>query len=163
MKLSVDDYVIVTLGSMADSATLGTMNRLRPTSRRLRGAGWHLWEKISAGRPEFGRPSAFDSRPDQSKWVSFTGTLRDPLFFSIVKKFTDNVPGEGGLVTFADFGLDGVDHASRISRTLLSVSPRILVCCGVMAFTSTVPATLSKKPMSGLHRTRDHDRSSGPP
>ena len=56
-----------------------------------------------AGRPEFGRPSAFDSRPDQSKWVSFTGTLRDPLFFSIVNKFTDNVPGEGGLVTFADW------------------------------------------------------------
>jgi oleate hydratase len=104
VKLTVDDYVIVTLGSMADSATLGTMDAAPPYKPEIKGAGWHLWEKISAGRPEFGKPSAFDSRPDQSKWVSFTGTLRDPAFFNIVKKFTGNVPGEGGLVTFADSG-----------------------------------------------------------
>ena len=104
VKLAVDDYVIVTLGSMADSVTHGTMDSAPAYKPEIKGAGWRLWEKISAGRPEFGRPSAFDSRPDQSKWVSFTGTLRDPLFFSIVNKFTDNVPGEGGLVTFADSG-----------------------------------------------------------
>ena len=75
-----------------------------PYQPEKKGAGWHLWEKIAEGRPEFGKPSAFDSRPDQSKWVSFTGTLRDPTFFRIVKDFTGNVPGEGGLVTFADSG-----------------------------------------------------------
>jgi oleate hydratase len=104
IKLSVDDYVIVTLGSMADSATLGDMDKPAPYQPEKKGAGWHLWERISEGRPEFGKPSAFDSRPDQSKWVSFTGTLRDPAFFRIVKDFTGNVPGEGGLITFADSG-----------------------------------------------------------
>ena len=104
IKLTVDDYVIVTLGSMADSATLGDMDKPAPYQPEKKGAGWHLWERIAEGRPEFGKPSAFDSRPDQSKWVSFTGTLRDPAFFRIVKEFTGNVPGEGGLVTFADSG-----------------------------------------------------------
>ena len=102
VTLDVPDLVIVTLGSMADSATLGGMDEPAPFRPEKKGAGWVLWEKIAAGRPEFGRPSAFDGRVDQSKWVSFTGTLRDPAFFQIVKKFTGNVPGEGGLVTFAD-------------------------------------------------------------
>lgn len=102
IKLDNNDYVIVTLGSMADSATLGGMDAPAPYEPEKKGAGWRLWEKISEGRPEFGHPAAFDSRPDQSKWLSFTGTLRDPALFRIVKDFTGNVPGEGGLVTFAD-------------------------------------------------------------
>jgi oleate hydratase len=102
--LDAADYVIVTLGSMAESATLGSMESPAPYQPEKKGAGWRLWERISEGRPEFGRPSAFDGRPDQSKWVSFTGTLRDPAFFKIVRDFTGNIPGEGGLVTFADSG-----------------------------------------------------------
>ena len=34
--------------------------------------------------------------------MSFTTTLRDPDFFRIVRDFTGNVEGEGGLVTFAE-------------------------------------------------------------
>ena len=49
VKLAVDDYVIVTLGSMADSATLGTMDAAPPYQPENKGAGWRLWEKISAG------------------------------------------------------------------------------------------------------------------
>jgi oleate hydratase len=39
---------------------------------------------------------------DESKWVSFTTTLRDPTFLRLVLDFTGNVPGEGGLITFPD-------------------------------------------------------------
>jgi oleate hydratase len=66
------------------------------------GGAWTLWEKIAAGRPEFGHPCTFTDRIDQSKWISFTATLRDPSFFRLVRDFTGNVPGEGGLITFAD-------------------------------------------------------------
>jgi len=59
-------------------------------------------EKVAAGRPEFGRPSAFADHIDESKWVSFTTTLHDPTFLRIVRDFTGNVPGEGGLITFPD-------------------------------------------------------------
>jgi oleate hydratase len=32
--------------------------------------------------------------------VSFTTTLRDPTFLRLIRDFTGNVPGEGGLITF---------------------------------------------------------------
>ncbi len=61
-----------------------------------------LWEKIAAGRPEFGRPSTFADHIEESKWVLFTTTLHDPTFFRLIRDFTGNVPGEGGLITLAD-------------------------------------------------------------
>ena len=94
------DHVFVTLGSMTEASSLGSMDR-PPELRSLQdGGAWTLWEKIAAGRPEFGRPSAFDAHIDQSKWISFTTTLHDPALLRIVGELTGNVPGEGGLITF---------------------------------------------------------------
>ena len=50
----------------------------------------------------FGRPSAFNGKVDESKWLSFTVTMRDPTFFELMEQFTGNVAGTGGLVTFTD-------------------------------------------------------------
>jgi oleate hydratase len=61
-----------------------------------------LWEKIAAGRPALGNPAAFADHVDQSKWVSFTATMKNPALFTLVRDFTGNVPGEGGLITFTD-------------------------------------------------------------
>jgi oleate hydratase len=66
------------------------------------GGAWTLWEKIAAGRPEFGRPAAFADHIAESKWISFTTTLHDPTLLRMVRDLTGNVPGEGGLVTFPD-------------------------------------------------------------
>ncbi len=96
------DYVIVTLGSMTEASSLGSMDSPPVLNGKADGGAWTLWEKIAAGRPEFGRPCAFTDRVEQSKWISFTATLRDPSFFRLVRDFTSNIPGEGGLVTFAD-------------------------------------------------------------
>ena len=68
-------------------------------------------------------PSSGDLRPlpieiDQSKWISFTATLRDPTFFRLVRDFTGNVPGEGGLITFAD-SAGWPRSCCHINRTLL--------------------------------------------
>jgi transposase len=98
---AANDLVIVTLGSMTDSSTLGSMDAA-PVLNANPGAAWSLWEKIAANRPEFGRPSNFASHIDQSRWVSFTATLHDPALFRAVRDFTGNIPGEGGLITFAD-------------------------------------------------------------
>ncbi len=51
IKLDNNDYVIVTLGSMADSATLGSMNAPAPYEPEKKGAGWRLWEKIPRAGP----------------------------------------------------------------------------------------------------------------
>jgi oleate hydratase len=94
------DYVLVTLGSMTDASSLGAMDQPPPLKSKDDGGSWSLWERLAKGRPEFGNPSNFSDHIDQSKWISFTTTLRDPTLLRIVRDMTGNVPGEGGLITF---------------------------------------------------------------
>jgi len=63
------------------------------------GGAWRLWERIAEGKPSFGHPGVFADHVDESKWVSFTTTLADPTFLRLVRDFTGNAPGEGGLIT----------------------------------------------------------------
>jgi oleate hydratase len=102
IALGDNDHAIVTLGSMTDASDVGGTDKAALLKGKGDGAAWKLWDKIAAGRPEFGNPAAFTDHIDQSKWLSFTTTLHDPAFFDLVRDFTGNVPGEGGLVTFAE-------------------------------------------------------------
>lgn len=102
IKVNSADYVIVTLGSMTEASSLGSMDSAPALKGKADGGAWTLWEKLAAKGPEFGHPCAFTDRVGQSKWISFTATLRDPDFFRLVRDFTGNIPGEGGLITFAD-------------------------------------------------------------
>ncbi len=104
VDIGPDDYVLVTLGSMTESTALGAMDRAAPLQVDGGGGAWRLWEILAAGRPEFGRPSVFADHIDQSKWLSFTTTLRDPTCLKRLVAFTGNVPGEGGLITFPESG-----------------------------------------------------------
>ncbi len=97
-----NDCVLVTLGSMTEASSLGAMDRAPALKGKTDGGAWTLWERIAAGRPEFGDPSVFDSHIDELKWVSFTTTLHEPALLDIVRDLTGNVPGEGGLVTLVD-------------------------------------------------------------
>ena len=96
------DYVVVTLGSMTEASSMGSMDSAPTLKGKVDGGSWTLWEKIANGNPQFGRPANFTDHIDESKWVSFTTTLRDPAFFRIIKDLTGNVPGEGGLITFPE-------------------------------------------------------------
>jgi oleate hydratase len=102
IAVGANDYVLVTLGSMTEASSLGAMDRAPVLKGKQDGGAWTLWEKIARGRPEFGRPSAFADHINESKWASFTTTLSDPSFLRIVRDFTGNAPGEGGLITFPD-------------------------------------------------------------
>jgi oleate hydratase len=102
LTVGPDDFVIVTLGSMTDASSLGANDRPAALLDKHNGGAWRLWETIASERPEFGRPATFADHISQSRWLSFTATARDPTFFNHVRNFTGNVPGEGGLVTFAD-------------------------------------------------------------
>ena len=101
LEVAGDDLVIVTLGSMTESSSFGSMQSAPVLQDTANAPAWALWKQIARGRPEFGRPTVFADHIKESKWVSFTTTLRDPAFFRIVGDFTGNVPGEGGLITFA--------------------------------------------------------------
>jgi len=104
IEVREDDKVIVTLGSMVDGSSLGSMDSPPVLRHKPEGGAWRLWENIAVGNREFGYPANFTDHVEQSKWVSFTTTLHDPTFFHLVRDRTGNVPGEGGLITFPESG-----------------------------------------------------------
>ena len=102
IQVTEDDRVIVTLGSMTEGSSLGSMDSAAVQLGKADGGSWTLWEKIAAGRTQFGNPSNFADHIEQSKWMSFTSTLHDHTFFELIRDLTGNVPGEGGLITFPE-------------------------------------------------------------
>lgn len=102
IALGADDYVFVTLGSMVESAGIGSMTAPAPLLPEADHGAWALWRRIAARYTAFGRPAAFADHITQSKWMSFTVTLHDPTFFQHMERFTGNRAGTGGLVTLTD-------------------------------------------------------------
>ena len=102
LALAEDDGLLVTLGSMVESAATGSMTSPAPFLPKSETGAWALWERIAAKDAAFGRPQTFCEHPDKSKWMSFTVTLKDPTFFEYMESFTGNPAGTGGLVTITD-------------------------------------------------------------
>jgi oleate hydratase len=102
VPVDADDLVFLQNGSMTDASSLGSMTTAPPPLTKADSAGWTLWESIAKGRPDFGKPQAFNSSIPESYWESFTVTCRTPTFFDQMETFSGNVAGTGGLVTFKD-------------------------------------------------------------
>jgi oleate hydratase len=102
IALGANNYLFVTLGSMVESAAVGTMSTPAPLEPKGNTGAWALWERIAPKDAAFGRPAVFTGQVDQSKWMSFTVTLKDPSFFDYMELFTGNKAGTGGLVTMTD-------------------------------------------------------------
>ena len=102
VAVEAGDLVFVQNASMTDASSLGSMTSAPSKRTKTDSGGWALWEKLAAGRPEFGNPAAFNDCIAQSCWESFTVTLKDPAFFDAMDHFSGNEAGTGGLVTFKD-------------------------------------------------------------
>jgi oleate hydratase len=102
VNIGEGDLVFFQNASMTDASSYGTMDSapLRLTKRES--GGWNLWEKLSKERHEFGNPAVFNSSIPESYWASFTVTLSDTAFFDKMQRFSENVAGTGGLLTFKD-------------------------------------------------------------
>ena len=98
-----NDRVFITLGSMTADSSVGS-HQAAPQPRNSTHSAWTLWRQIAAESPRFGRPERFCSQPDQTNWVSFTVTLKNPGFFQFMERWTGNAAGTGGLVTFQNSG-----------------------------------------------------------
>src|SRR5581483_10959559 len=72
------DLVFVTLGSMVEASSSGSMTTAAKREPDDKSGAWSLWESLAAANPEFGNPQAFDSDIDGSQWLSFTTTLHEP-------------------------------------------------------------------------------------
>ena len=100
--LKREDAVIVTLGSMTESSSLGSMETAPVLQTDPDAGAWSLWQKLARRQEDWGHPANFFGHVNDSKWVSFTTTLYDPTLFDLVRDLTGNAPGEGGLITFSD-------------------------------------------------------------
>jgi len=141
-----DDKVIVTVGSMTEGSSLGSMDSAAVLLGKTDGGSWALWEKIAAGQTQFGHPSNFADHIEQSKWMSFTTTVHDRTFFRLIRDLTGNVPGEGGLITFPE--------SSWLASIVLPHQPHFIgqpegveVFWGYGLFVD-IPGNFVKKPMS---------------
>ena len=102
VTLGANEFLFITLGSMVENAAIGTMTTPAVLNTQRATGAWALWERIASKDEAFGRPAVFAGHVDQSKWMSFTVTLKDPTFFDHMERFTGNKPGTGGLVTMTD-------------------------------------------------------------
>jgi oleate hydratase len=97
------DIVLITLGSMTSSSTLGTNETPPPVHPSHSNDGsWELWKSLAHDSPHFGNPNNFCDRVPESHWESFTITLKSPELFNSLTAFTRNKPGTGALTTFSD-------------------------------------------------------------
>jgi oleate hydratase len=101
-RLNHADFVMVTLGSMTEGSSLGSMTSAPVLKTKADGGAWNLWETIARQGADFGHPANFSNHIAKSKWISFTSTLHEPTFFNSVRDLTGNAPGEGGLITFPE-------------------------------------------------------------
>ena len=102
VPVAAGDLVFFQNGSMVDASSFGTMSSPPKTLTKTDSGGWRLWEKLAEGRPEFGKPAAFNSHIPETYWHSFTVTLKDTAFFDHMATFSGNEAGIGGLVTLFD-------------------------------------------------------------
>ena len=102
IPVSAGDLVFFQNASMTDASSYGSMQSAPAKRTKTDSQGWLLWEKLAEGRPELGRPAAFNSSIPESYWASYTVTLKDSAFFDRMEQFTGNSAGTGGLVTFKD-------------------------------------------------------------
>jgi oleate hydratase len=149
IAIEKQDRVIITLGSMTEASSLGSLDLPPALLGKPDGGSWALWEKIAEDRAQFGRPKNFADHIEQSKWMSFTTTLHDPTFFQLIRDLTGNVPGEGGLITFPESGW--------LASIVLPHQPHFIgqpdnaqVFWGYGLFVD-VPGNFVKKPMSACN------------
>ena len=96
------DRVFVTNGSMTADKAFGSMDTPPAFDRSKKAGAWRLWETLAGARPQFGNPSAFDNHTNESSWISYTVTVKDPLFFKLMEEFSGSKAGTGGLITFKE-------------------------------------------------------------
>lgn len=105
ISIDLQDRVFITLGSMTEASSLGSMTTAPVVNNAPDTVGsWSLWSQLSAQSPQFGRPAAFTADTSRTLWDSFTVTMAQPDFFDFMQSFTGNPAGSGGLVTFKHSG-----------------------------------------------------------
>jgi len=102
LPVAPEDRVFVTIGSMTADKTFGSMTKAPGLDAGNHSGAWNLWERLAQGRPAFGNPAAFNGNIAESSWISYTVTVKDPLFLELMERFSGSAAGAGGLITFRE-------------------------------------------------------------
>lgn len=101
-SLGRNDLAFITIGSMTADSRNGDDDHAPALVRDMRDGAWTLWENMARKTPGLGHPTTFSGNVDESKWESFTVTMRSRLLIDRIAAFSGNQPGTGGLMTFKD-------------------------------------------------------------
>lgn len=105
IKLSENDLVFITNGSITESSTYGNNTTPAPPTKKL-GGSWSLWKKMVEQDSDFGKPEKFcENIPDESWFVSATVTTLDKKIAPYIEKISKRDPYAGKVVT------GGIVHA----------------------------------------------------
>ena len=104
LRLTRDDLVFFTNGSLVQNSTHGDTNTVTKFDRNTADRGcFTVWEKMAARNPKFGKPGVFLSNVDRSGWISYYVTIKgDATFFDYMEAKTGNAPNTGGLTAIVD-------------------------------------------------------------
>lgn len=99
IKLTEDDLVFVTNGSITESSTQGDHHTPVPINHDL-GGSWNLWKNLAKQSDEFGHPEVFcDNLPDESWYVSATATWQNFDIEPYIERLTHRKLRTGKVVT----------------------------------------------------------------
>ncbi len=99
IKLSPNDLVFITNGSITESSTYGDNDTPAPIPHEL-GGSWDLWKNIAAQDSEFGHPEKFCENIPAANWVmSATITLTDDRVVPFIEKICKKNPYSGSIVS----------------------------------------------------------------
>ena len=102
IAVNEEDLVFFTNGSITDNSDNGdykTPAKYLPENP----PSFALWKKIANKKPgKLGNPDPFFTKPDETKWYSFTPTFKGNLMLKLIEEYSGNKPGSGALMTFKD-------------------------------------------------------------
>lgn len=102
IQVGDSDLVFFTNGCITDNSNNGdyrTPAQYLPENP----PSFALWRKIADKKPgKLGNPDPFFTRPDETKWYSFTPTFRGHRMLQLIGEYSGNKPGSGALMTFRD-------------------------------------------------------------
>ncbi|SFC87282.1 oleate hydratase [Flexibacter flexilis DSM 6793] len=102
IRVAETDLVFFTNGCITDNTSNGdykTPAHYLPENP----PSFLLWKKIADKKPNrLGNPLPFFSKPDETKWYSFTATFWGDKMLQLLEEYSGNKPGSGALMTFKD-------------------------------------------------------------
>ncbi|ALN77580.1 oleate hydratase [Staphylococcus agnetis] len=151
LKLTPDDLVFVTNGSITESSTYGDNFTPAPPSHEL-GGSWKLWQNLAKQSPEFGNPEKFSKNiPPKSWFVSATATTNHEKVIRQIETLCKRDPLAGKTVTGGIITVH--DSSWQLSFTVnrqqqFKSQPEDQVSTWIYALYSDVKGDYIKKPIT---------------